>query len=148
MHSIKNISERNKMDTLSRADAYIRRNRLISKSDYNINLDAPKSILETEKNPKTLSSGQKTPKTQKKPKNPKKNPKNLKNPKKPLGWFFFKPGFFPTLLSGPLREMRRGSGIPRQHVRRPVWRREGVPAHRRQVWFGKRGVGHRRTAAA
>ncbi len=29
MHSIKNISERNKIDTQSRADAYI------SKSDYN-----------------------------------------------------------------------------------------------------------------
>jgi len=30
MHSIKNISERNKIDTQSRADAYIRRKRLIS----------------------------------------------------------------------------------------------------------------------
>ncbi len=30
MHSIKNISERNKIDTPSRADAYIRRKRLIS----------------------------------------------------------------------------------------------------------------------
>ncbi len=28
MHSIKNISERNKIDTHSRADAYIRRKRL------------------------------------------------------------------------------------------------------------------------
>jgi hypothetical protein len=36
-HSIKNISERNKIDTQSRADAYIRRKRLISKSDYNLN---------------------------------------------------------------------------------------------------------------
>ncbi len=36
MHSIKNISERNKIDTQSRADAYIRRKRLISKSDYNL----------------------------------------------------------------------------------------------------------------
>jgi hypothetical protein len=27
MHSIKNISERNKIDTLSRADAFIRRKR-------------------------------------------------------------------------------------------------------------------------
>jgi hypothetical protein len=37
MHSIRNISERNKIDTYeSRADAYIRRKRLISKSDYNI----------------------------------------------------------------------------------------------------------------
>ncbi len=33
MHSIKNISERNKIDTQSRADAYIRRK---SKSDYNL----------------------------------------------------------------------------------------------------------------
>ncbi len=33
---IKNISERNKIDTQSRADAYIRRKRLISKSDYNL----------------------------------------------------------------------------------------------------------------
>ena len=30
----------------------IRRKRLISKSDYNLSLDAPKSILEAEKNPK------------------------------------------------------------------------------------------------
>ncbi len=34
MHSIKNISERNKIDTQSRADAY--RKSLISKSDYNL----------------------------------------------------------------------------------------------------------------
>ncbi len=37
MHSIKNIPERNKIDTQSRADAYIRRKRLkISESDYNL----------------------------------------------------------------------------------------------------------------
>ncbi len=36
MHSIKNISERNKIDTQSRADAYIKRKRLISMSDYNL----------------------------------------------------------------------------------------------------------------
>ena len=35
MHSIKNISERNKINIQSRADAYIRRKRLISKNDYN-----------------------------------------------------------------------------------------------------------------
>jgi hypothetical protein len=35
-HSIKNISERKKIDTQSRADAYIRRKRLTSKSDYNL----------------------------------------------------------------------------------------------------------------
>jgi hypothetical protein len=58
MHSIKNISERNKIDTQSRTDAYNRRKRLISKSDYNfLSLAAPKSILETEKPYKTLSSG-------------------------------------------------------------------------------------------
>ncbi len=36
MHSIKNISERNKIDTQSRADTSIRRKRLTSKSDYNL----------------------------------------------------------------------------------------------------------------
>ena len=36
MHSIKNISEKYKIDTQSRADAYIRRKRLISMSDYNL----------------------------------------------------------------------------------------------------------------
>ena len=36
MYSMKNISERNKIDTQSRADAYNRRKRLISKSDYNL----------------------------------------------------------------------------------------------------------------
>ena len=36
MPSIKNISDRNKIDTQSRADAYIRRKRLNSKSDYNL----------------------------------------------------------------------------------------------------------------
>ncbi len=36
MFSIKKISERNKIDTQSRADAYIRGKRLISKSDYNL----------------------------------------------------------------------------------------------------------------
>ncbi len=36
MHSIKNILERNKIDTQPRADTYIRRTRLISKSDYNL----------------------------------------------------------------------------------------------------------------
>jgi hypothetical protein len=56
MHTIKNISERNKIDTQSRADG----------------LDAPKSILETEKPLKTLSSGQ----TYKK-----KNPKKPQKPK-------------------------------------------------------------------
>jgi hypothetical protein len=34
MHSIKSISERNKIDIQSIADTYIRRKRLISKIDY------------------------------------------------------------------------------------------------------------------
>ncbi len=49
MHSIKNISERNKIDTQSRADAFIRRKRLIIIIDYNLSLDAPNGILETGK---------------------------------------------------------------------------------------------------
>ena len=36
MHLIKNFSERNKIDTQSTADAYIRRKRLISKRYYNL----------------------------------------------------------------------------------------------------------------
>jgi hypothetical protein len=49
-------------------------------------LDAPKSILETEKNPKTLSSGQKKTK---------KTRKTQKTQKTPLGSVFLKnPGFF------------------------------------------------------
>jgi hypothetical protein len=56
MHSIKNISERNKIDNQSRADAYIRRKRL--RVIIIECLDAPKSILETEKTLKTLSYGQ------------------------------------------------------------------------------------------
>jgi hypothetical protein len=44
MHSIKNISERNKIDIQLRADAYIRRKRSV----------APESILETEKTLNTL----------------------------------------------------------------------------------------------
>ncbi len=67
MHSIQNISERNKIDTQSRADAYIRRKRLISKS-----------ILETEKTLKTLSSGKMYKKTKKKQKNQKKNKRTQK----------------------------------------------------------------------
>jgi hypothetical protein len=51
-------------------------------------MDAPKSILETEKTLKTLSSGQIYKK-----KTPQKTQKN------PLGWFFFKnPGFFQPCL--------------------------------------------------
>ena len=51
MNSIKNISERNKIDTQSKADAYIRRTRLISNSDYNLKSGCTKSILETKKKP-------------------------------------------------------------------------------------------------
>jgi hypothetical protein len=73
----------------SRADAYMRRKRLISKSER---LDAPKSILETEKNLKLplLSKyiKKKTHKTQ----------KNQKKPKKPTGLGLKKKtGFVPTL---------------------------------------------------
>jgi hypothetical protein len=103
MHTIKNISERNKIDTQSRADAYIRRKRLISKSDYNLTLDAPKS---TEKTLKTPSSGQiykkKIKKIKKKPKKPKKT-----------HWagFFKKPGF---------------STLPHRATTRPAGRSESV----------------------
>ncbi len=93
-------------------------------SDYN--LKSPKSILETEKTLKTLSSGQIYLKNQKKqknkipkkknPKKPQKNKKKQKNQKKTkkqktkktLGWFFFKPGFFPTLPAGGGRGGGRG----------------------------------------
>ncbi len=87
MHSIKNILERKKIDTQSRADAYIRRTRLISKSDYN--LDAPKSIRETEKNPKNPLIWAKKPKKKQKKTKKNKKPKNQKKQKKnPLGWVF------------------------------------------------------------
>ena len=67
MHLIKNISERNKIDTQSRADTYIRRKRLISKADYTLKSEC----------------------TQKNPKKPKKPKKTQKNPKKPTGLGFF-----------------------------------------------------------
>jgi hypothetical protein len=57
MHSIKNISERNKIDTQSRADTYIRRKKLISKSDYNLKSGCTHKYCETKKTLKTLSSG-------------------------------------------------------------------------------------------
>jgi hypothetical protein len=81
MHYIKNI--------LERADTYVRRTRLISKSEVWMHL---KVFVKLKKTLKTLSSGQKNPK---KPKKPKKTQKTQKNP---LGWVFLKkPGFFPTL---------------------------------------------------
>jgi hypothetical protein len=56
-----------------------------------------KVFVKLKKPLKTLSSGQKNPK--KNQKNPKKPQKNQKNPKKThwAGFFFKKPGFFPTL---------------------------------------------------
>ena len=89
MHSIKNISERNKIDTQSRADAYIRRKRLISKSDYNLKSGCTysKSILQAEKPQKLSLLGKYMKKT-------KKTKKTQKNQKKPLGWFFLKTRVF------------------------------------------------------
>jgi hypothetical protein len=75
MHSIKNISERNKIDTQSRADTYIRRKRLISKSDYNRKSGCTQKYCETEKNPKNPLFWAKNPKN---PKNPKKTQKTQK----------------------------------------------------------------------
>jgi hypothetical protein len=89
MHSIKNISERSKIDTQSRADAYIRRKRLISKSVW-MHL---KVFLKLKKTLKTLSSGQIYLK--KKTKNPKKPKKNQKTQKTHWAGFFNKKnGFF------------------------------------------------------
>jgi hypothetical protein len=104
MRSIKNISERNKIVTQSRAS-----------------LDAPKSILETEKTLKTpLSSGQIYKKKKKKKKT--KNPKKTKKPKKTHWAGFFKtnpdwrrwswverrPPFSP---SGPLPSLSSSPGL-------------------------------------
>ncbi len=52
MHSIKNVSERNKIDTQSSADAYIRRKRLISKSDHNLTSGCTYKYSWNWKNPK------------------------------------------------------------------------------------------------
>ncbi len=52
MHSIKNISERNKIDTQSRADAYITRKRFISASDYNLKSGCTQKYSWKWKNPK------------------------------------------------------------------------------------------------
>jgi hypothetical protein len=99
MHSIKNISERNKIDTQSRANTYIRRKRLIRKSDYNLKFGCTqKYSWNWKKTLITLSSGQKNPK------NPKKNKKHQKTPKKPqknhwAGFLKKKPGLFePCIL--------------------------------------------------
>jgi hypothetical protein len=77
---------RNKIDTQSRADAYIRK-----KSKKPCFFSVFKSILETEQKPKTSLLGKKTPK----------NPKNSKNQKKikKTHWagFFLKTLVFPIL---------------------------------------------------
>ena len=67
---------------------------------YCLSLDAPKSICETEKNPKNPPVWAKNPKKPNKPKKPKKKPKKPKKTQKnPLGWVFLKkPGFFSTLV--------------------------------------------------
>ncbi len=76
MHSIKNISERNKIDTQSRADTYIRRKRLISKSNYNLKSGCTwKYSWKWIKPQKPSPLGKKTQKTQKTPKTPKKTKK-------------------------------------------------------------------------
>jgi hypothetical protein len=67
MHSIKNISDRNKIDTQSRSDEYNRRKRLIIIFEVSMHL---KVFLKL-KNPKKLSLlGKKNQKKQKNPKNP------------------------------------------------------------------------------
>jgi hypothetical protein len=75
---------------------------------YNLNLDAPKSILETEKTLKTLGKyikkSQKTQKTQKTP-----------PPKKKKHWAgFFLTGFFPTLRAGACVVSRVAAGTAGQ----------------------------------
>ncbi len=97
MHSIKNISERNKIDTLSRADTYIRRKRLISKSDYNLKSGCTYKYLWNWKKPyKPSRLGKKNSKK------PKKTQKTPKNQKKTTGLGFLKkPRFFPTLPQTP-----------------------------------------------
>ncbi len=70
MHSIKNISERNKINTQSRADAYNMKKRLISKSVYNLKPGCTLKYSWNWKTLKTLSSGQIYKKNQRNPKNP------------------------------------------------------------------------------
>jgi hypothetical protein len=77
---LKNILERNKIDTQSRADACIRRKRLISKSDNNLKSGCTqKYYKKNPKRPKKPKKNPKNPKNQKKTKKPKKNPKKQKN---------------------------------------------------------------------
>jgi len=91
MHSIKNISERNKIDTQSRTDTYIGRKRLISKSDYNLKSGCTQKFSwnwKFPKNPLFWAKNTKKPKKNKK--------KTKKTPKKHtgLGLKKKKPGFF------------------------------------------------------
>jgi hypothetical protein len=71
MHSIKNISEKNKIDTQSRADTYIMRKRLISKSDYNLKSGCTLKYSWNWKNPKNPLVWAKKPQKKQKPKKPK-----------------------------------------------------------------------------
>ncbi len=86
MHSIKNISERNKIDTQSRTDTYIGRKRLISKSDYNLKSGCTQKFSWNWKFPKNPLFWAKNPKK------PKKNKKKTKKNKKThwAGFFFIK----------------------------------------------------------
>jgi len=89
MHSIKNISERNKIDTQSRADAYIKRKRLVSTSDYNLKSGCTKKYSWNWKNPK--------------------NSLFWANIKKNHWAGVFFTGFFPTLREGGGGHRGRGS---------------------------------------
>ncbi len=80
MQSIKNISERNKIDTQSSADAYSRRKGLISKSDYNLKSGCNKKYSWNWKTLKTLLSRQIC--------------KKNKTKTTGLDFFFLNPGFF------------------------------------------------------
>jgi hypothetical protein len=107
MRSIKNISERNKIDTQKGADAYIRRKRLIIKRDYNLKSGYTYKYFETVKTLKSLSSGQIYIK---------------KTKKKTMGWVLKKNGFLPTLPSGG-----RWTSSPRTT---PPWRNSWTPSGR------------------
>ncbi len=93
MNSTKIISERNKINTQSRADAYIKRKRLISKSDYNLTSGCTYNYSLNWKNPKNslFWTNIYIKKNQK---------KTTKNKKTHWAGFFFKLGFFPTLYEG------------------------------------------------
>ncbi len=78
MHSMKNILERNKIDTQSRADAHIKRKRLISMSYYYLNSGCTYKYSWNWKNHKNSLYWAKIFKKQKK--NEKKTKKAPKNP--------------------------------------------------------------------